>query len=130
MASDLISRSTLLDKLNDGNIQTTLNLPIEEVLGEDVDIDDFVMLLQEAIHIYREMVIKVISDQPTAYDVEKAIDEIETKVYKDAVCVGCGYLKDNICTYKGSACGVSKPMLESIKRVFENIRKDGGKYGE
>lgn len=62
---------------------------------------------------------------PTSYDVEKSIDEIETKVYKDAVCVGCGYLKDNICTYKGSACGVSKPMLESIKRVFENTRKGG-----
>lgn len=67
----------------------------------------------------------ILQEQPTAYDVEKSIDEIETKVYKDAVCVGCGYLKDNICTYKGSACGVSKPMLENIKRVFENIRKGG-----
>lgn len=75
--SDLISRSALLDKLNDGNIQTTFNLPIEEVLGEDVDIDDFVMLLQGAIHIYREMVIKVISDQPTAYDVDAVVEELE-----------------------------------------------------
>lgn len=67
----------------------------------------------------------VIDSQPTAYDVDKAVEEIEAKVYKDAVCVGCGYLKDNICTYKGSACGVSKPMLESIKKVFEEIRKGG-----
>lgn len=68
---------------------------------------------------------KDVKELQTAYDVEKSIDEIETKVYKDAVCVGCGYLKDNICTYKGSACGVSKPMFEKIKRVFENIRKGG-----
>ena len=71
----------------------------------------------------------MVEEQPTVYNVDefinKAVDEIETKVYKDAVCVGCGYLKDNICTYKGSACGVSKPMLEAIKRVFENIRKGG-----
>lgn len=84
-------------------------------------------LEKHRIDIYKlnELTIQYVDAQPTAYDVEKAIDEIETKVYKDAVCVGCGYLKDNICTYKGSACGVSRPMLESIKRVFENIRKGG-----
>lgn len=102
MASDLISRSALLDKLNDGNIQATLDLPVEEVLGEDVDIDDFIMLLQEAIHIYREMVIKVISDQPTAYDVDAVVKDIRAYAECDDECAneynlgyGCTFCKFN-----------------------------------
>lgn len=75
--SDLISRSELLTLFNNKNIQITFDLPVEEVLGEDVDLDDFAMLVQDAIQAYRKMVIDTIKNQPTAYSVDKVVDELE-----------------------------------------------------
>lgn len=66
----------------------------------------------------------LIKNQPTAYDVEKVVEQLETKLL-GKVCIGCGYLKDNICTYKGSNCGVSKPMYDDIKKVFAEVRTGG-----
>ena len=79
--SDLISRSELLDAFNNKNIQITFDLPVEEVLGEDVDLDDFAMLVQDAIQAYKKMVIDTIKNQPTAYDVDKVAGEL--KKHKD-----------------------------------------------
>ena len=83
--SDLISRSALLKKMNDTGVQITFDLPVEEILGEDVDIDDFTVLVQDAIQAYRKMVIDTIKDIPTAYDVEKVVEELEefTKLAED-----------------------------------------------
>lgn len=39
-----------------------------------------------------------------------------------AICVGCGYLDGYKCTYKGSNCGVSKPMLESVTKALEQLK--------
>ena len=39
-----------------------------------------------------------------------------------AICVGCGYLDGYKCTYKGSNCGVSKPMLESVVKAVEQLK--------
>lgn len=75
--SDLISRSELLKKMNDTGVQITFDLPVEEILGEDVDIDDFAMLVQDAIQAYKNMVIGTIKEQPTAYDVSKVVEELE-----------------------------------------------------
>ena len=75
--SDLISRSELLKVFNDKNIQITFDLPVEEVLGEDVDLDDFAMLVQDAIQAYKKMVIDTIKIQPTAYDVDSVVEELE-----------------------------------------------------
>ncbi len=77
MKGDLISRRALLEKLNNSDVNIEFELPVEEVLGEEVDIDDFTMLLQEAIQIYREMLIRTITEQPTAYSVEKVVAELE-----------------------------------------------------
>ena len=74
---DLISRSALLKKFNDRGIQITFDLPVEEVLGENVDIDDFAMLVQDAIQAYKNMVIETIKAMPTAYDIEKVVAELE-----------------------------------------------------
>lgn len=74
--SDLISRSALLQKFNDTGIQITFDLPVEEILGEDVDIDDFAMLVQDAIQSYKNMVIGTIKDIPTAYNVDKVVEEL------------------------------------------------------
>lgn len=74
--SDLISRSALLQKFNDTGIQITFDLPVEEILSEDVDIDDFTMLVQDAIQAYKNMVIGTINDMPTAYNVDNVVAEI------------------------------------------------------
>ena len=75
--SDLISRSQLLKKFNDTGIQITFDLPVEEILGDDVDIDDFTMLVQDAIQAYKNMVIGTIKEQPTAYNVDKVLIELD-----------------------------------------------------
>jgi hypothetical protein len=75
--SDLISRSALLQKFNDTGIQITFDLPVEEILGEDVDIEDFTMLVQDAIQAYKNMVIGTIKEQPTAYDVDEVVKEVK-----------------------------------------------------
>ena len=75
--SDLISRSQLLKKFNDTGIQITFDLPVEEILGDDVDIDDFTMLVQDAIQAYKNMVIGTIKEQPTTYNPEKVVEELE-----------------------------------------------------
>lgn len=75
--SDLISRSELLTSFNNKNIQITFDLPVEEVLGEDVDLDNFAMLVQDAIQSYKKMVIDTIKNQPTAYDIDKVIVNLE-----------------------------------------------------
>ena len=77
--SDLISRSELLKAFNNKNVQITFDLPVEEVLGEDVDLDDFAMLVQDAIQAYKKMIIDTIKSQPTAYSVDKAVEELEER---------------------------------------------------
>ena len=51
----------------------------------------------------------------------KAIDEAIEAAAK-AICTGCGYLIEHKCTYHGSNCGVSKPMLESVTKALEHLR--------
>ena len=75
--SDLISRSELLKAFNNKNVQITFDLPVEEVLGEDVDLDDFAMLVQDAIQAYKKMVIDTIKNIPTAYNPDKVVEELE-----------------------------------------------------
>ena len=80
--SDLISRSELLKAFNNKNVQITFDLPVEEVLGEDVDLDDFAMLVQDAIQAYKKMVIDTIKNQPTAYDIDKVVEELDEYIAK------------------------------------------------
>ena len=79
MQGDLISRSALLTKLNDTGVQIAFDLPVEEILGEDVDMDDFAMLVQDAIQAYRKMVIDSIQSQPTAYDVDAVVEQLKAE---------------------------------------------------
>lgn len=51
----------------------------------------------------------------------KAIeDSIEASA--KAICIGCGYLDRHSCTYNGSNCGVSKPMLEAVVKALEKLK--------
>lgn len=73
--SRLIDADALLQKFNDKGIQIAFDLPVEEMLGEDVDIDCFTMLVQDAIQAYRKMVIGTIKEQPTVYDMENVVEQ-------------------------------------------------------
>lgn len=48
------------EKLNNTGAEITFNLPVEEILGEDIDLDDFAMLVQDAVQVYRKMVLGVL----------------------------------------------------------------------
>lgn len=113
---DLISRSALLEKFNDTGIQITFDLPVEEILGEDVDIDDFTMLVQDAIQAYKNLVIGTIKDMPTAYDAEKVNEQIKSQFG----CKDCEYV-DEIDNYACYECA----ELEVIDEIC-NIVKRGG----
>lgn len=81
--AELIYKSALLADFNNSGIHIEFDLPVEEILGEDVDIDDFSMLVQDAIQAYRKMVIGTIQKQPTTSETEiraKAIDEFAEKL--------------------------------------------------
>ena len=43
--NDLISREQLINKLNSTGTNITLDIPVEEILGENVDLDDFATLM-------------------------------------------------------------------------------------
>ena len=88
--SDLISRSDLLNEFNEKNIQITFDLPVEEVLGEDVDLDDFAMLVQDAIQAYKKMVIDTIKNHPTAYDPDEVVKELENELEKGNIAIDLG----------------------------------------
>ena len=104
--SDLISRSALLKKFDDTGIQITFDLPVEEILGEDVDIDDFTMLVQDAIRAYKKLVLGTIKDMPTAYDVDAVVQELE----------------------ESTVCGMFGAMFgKSDTEIIDIIRKGGVK---
>lgn len=74
-----IDADKLLEQFCKKNIQMTFDLPVEEMLGQYVDIEDFSMLVQDAIQAYRKMVIDTIKNQPTAYDVDKVVEQLKDK---------------------------------------------------
>ena len=73
----LIDADALLKEFDNTGIQITFDLPVEEILGEGVDLDDFYMLVQDAIQAYKKTVIETIKEQSTAYDVEAVVAELE-----------------------------------------------------
>ena len=62
-----------------------------------------------------------IDEQPTAYDIDKVIEDAKEAVAK-AICIGCGYLKGTECTYTGQNCRISKPMLEVAMRALDKLK--------
>ena len=106
LSGDLMSRSGLIDAFNNKNVQITFDLPVEEVLGEDVDLDDFAMLVQDAIQAYKKMVIDTIKNQPTAYDIVKVVNGLEEE--KHEICLS----DDNLEHYQN---GIDK-AIEIVKQ--------------
>ena len=124
---DLISRSELLKTFNDKNIQITFDLPVEEVLGEDVDLDDFTMLVQDAIQAYKKMVIDTIKKQPTAYDIDKTIYD---KAIKDCSVISSKLIKCQECPVNCNF-GTEESCAEDLRSYFmkqlngnENIKNE------
>lgn len=56
------------------------------------------------------------------------VDKAKTIAAK-AICIGCGYLADCKCDYNGGNCMISKPMLESVLKSFDDWsrRENDGK---
>ena len=75
---------------------------------------------------YREQLAK---EEECAKEQMKHDTKIRAKAIEDAIgasakaiCIGCGYLDGHSCTYKGSNCGVSKPMLEAVVKALEKLK--------
>ena len=113
--SDLISRSELLDAFKNKNIQITFDLPVEEVLGEDVDLDDFTMLVRDAIQSYKKLVIDTIKEQPTAYSVDKVVEELEENASR--------FTKKYVTPYGNN--GYKDTRAISIHKAIEIVKQGG-----
>lgn len=86
--NDLISREQLINKLNSTGTNITLDIPVEEILGENVDLDDFATLMQDAIQAYRKMVIGTIETVAFDQDVVKQLEENRRAGYNHGYGVG------------------------------------------
>lgn len=97
---DLISRKALIEKMNDTKVEIMFDLPVEELLGEDVDMDDFCTLLQDAIQSYRKLVIgEVMEKAPT----------VEAVPVVHGECIDVTGCLDSVRQYACSRCG-SRPL--------------------
>lgn len=116
----LIDADALVDCLKNKGAQIIFDLPVEEVLGEDIDLDDFAMLVQDAVQAYKKMVLDTIKNQPTAYDVEKVIEQLEKELEladeEKKRCVAENPLQFD--SAKGYATGISNAL---------EIVREGGK---
>lgn len=72
------------------------------------------------------------SDRLTTLQGVPCIAEIRNRVIEEAlekcpkaICAGCGYLNDHECTYNGTNCAVSKPMLEAVTKALEQMKEVG-----
>ena len=113
--SNLISRSELLNTFNNKNIQITFDLSVEEILGEDVDLDDFAMLVQDAIQSYKKLVIDTIKEQPTAYDIDNVVEELEKNASR--------YTKKYTAPYGNNGYKDTKAI--SIHKAIEIVKQGG-----
>lgn len=131
----LIDADALMKKFNNQGIQITFNLPVEKVLGEDVDIDDFSMLVQDAVQAYRKMVIGVIKEQPTISGT--IIDSGEYPYYngyKDGKRVGYNKAIDdfsNKMKYEyENATGIFRKECDFALAIIEMVAEQLWKEGE
>lgn len=79
----LIDADKLLKEFSNKGIHIEFDLPVEEILGEDIDLDDFTMLMQDGVMAYKSMVIDTIKNQPIAYAVDKVVEELDKQADKE-----------------------------------------------
>ena len=60
----MIDEKELLKTLNDAGINITFDIPVEEILDNDVNLDGFVALIQDAVMACKKMVIDTIEGMP------------------------------------------------------------------
>lgn len=97
--SDLISRSELLNAFNNTNVQITFDLPVEDV---------YARLVKDAVQANNKMVIDTIKNQPTAYDVDKVVEELKERT---------DFLKD--CTKYGNKDAKQQTESYSTMMMYE-----------
>lgn len=75
MSNDLINRSALIEVLNNGGAESTeIHVSHNMELGEIVDI---------VIAAYRKCLFAEIEKIPTAYDVDKVVEQLEERTYRE-----------------------------------------------
>lgn len=114
--SDLISRSELLKAFNNKNIKITFDLPVEEVIGEDVDLDDFAILVEDAIQEYRKMVVGTIENHPTAYYINKVVEKLEGCLESERNYINIIYSEKNPVTAR------TLGRIEAFKKAIEIVK--------
>lgn len=110
---DLISKEQLINKLNSAGINIKIDLPVEEILGENVDLDDFAALMQDAIQAYRKMVIDTIKNMSAEFSWDKAtkqLSAVPTGTYTDT------YLRK---TARSEAIGYHKRLENKYLEAVE-----------
>lgn len=111
--SDLISREQLINKLNSTGTNITFDIPVEEILGENVDLDNFAALMQDAIQAYRKMVIDTIKNMSAEFSWDKAtkqLSAVPTGTYTDT------YLRK---TARSEAIGYHKRLENKYLEAVE-----------
>lgn len=93
------------------------------------DMEDTAIKALEEVQQYRQ--IGTVEECREAVEKQKkglSVDEAK-RIAAKTICSGCGYLADCKCDYNGGNCMVSKPMLESVLKSFDdwNRRANDGK---
>lgn len=97
--SDLISRSDLLNAFNNKELEIIYKIP--------VDIDTM-RTVNYAINTHKNLVIDIIKNQPTAYDVDKVVEELKERT---------DFLKD--CTKYGNKNAKQQTESYSTMMMYE-----------
>ena len=105
-------------------------IPCDTSWGESFE-NAYAMAIQALEEVQQYRKIGTVEECREAVEKQKetlTVDKAKTIAAK-AICIGCGYLVDCKCDYNGGNCMVSKPMLESVLKSFDdwNRRANDGK---
>ena len=93
------------------------------------DMEDTAIKALEEVQQYRKIgTVEECREAVEKQEKRLSVDEAKTIAAK-AICIGCGYLTGYECSYNGRNCMISKPMLESVSKSFDdwNRRVNDGK---
>lgn len=118
---DLISKEQLINKLNSTGTNIKFDLPVEEILGENVDLDNFATLMQDAIQAYRKMVIGTIEKMSVAFDqdVVKQLEENRRAGYNHGYGVGYNEAVSDFVNMFKSRTTMENNLVEEISEQLK-----------
>ena len=93
------------------------------------DMEDTAIKALEEVQQYRKIgTVEECREAVEKQEKRLSVDEAK-RIAAKAICIGCGYLTGYECSYNGRNCMISKPMLESVSKSFDdwNRRVNDGK---